>query len=73
MLFKMKKVLFFCVMFVCATTFTSCSEDFWSGFSDGFEAGYNAFSAPARVDAPNDLPSECNTTGENTQNSSIDM
>ena len=51
-------------MFVCATTFTGCSEDFWSGFSDGFEAGFNAWSAPARVDAPNDVPSESDTNGE---------
>ena len=54
----MKKVLFFCVMFVCATTFTSCSEDFWSGFADGFEAGYNAYMAPT------DAPSENDTNGE---------
>ncbi|MBO5361794.1 MAG: hypothetical protein J6A35_02450 [Paludibacteraceae bacterium] len=60
----MKKVLFFCVMFVCATTFTSCSEDFWSGFADGFEAGYNAYMAPARVDTPTDAPSENDTNGE---------
>ncbi len=60
----MKKVLFFVAMFVCATTFTGCSEDFWYGFSDGFEAGYNAWSAPARVDTPNDVPSESDTNGE---------
>lgn len=51
-------------MFVCATTFTSCSEDFWSGFADGFEAGYNAYMAPARVDTPTDAPSENDTNGE---------
>ncbi len=60
----MKKVLFFVAMIVCATTFTSCSEDFWSGFEDGFEAGYNAWSAPARVDTPSDAPSESDTNGE---------
>ena len=60
----MKKVLFFCVMFVCATTFIRCSEAYRSAFPDGFEAGYNAYMAPARVDTPTDAPSENDANGE---------
>lgn len=54
------KKFFYIALFICATSFTGCSEDFWAGF----DAGYNAWNAPQHTDTA------CETTPE-TNNSEI--